>query len=282
MTIGRVYVKNPTPVFRVPEGKGTQAFNEKLKEKARKGFTGTMLFKFTFALARQAGTLLRMRSLYRTRRDAIDQAAIGLCHHYDTLTKRVNVSMTTLAIECGLATESATGKISITRLTRALQTLNEMKLITYNTEFDSTHGAYFPTEVVLLPAFFEVLEVSEESVEAARVSKAAQLNKKRQAKGLNTLSVRELVLAEVKRYRDMVYQKRAARKERGEERARAKAEAALTRAEIEGKVRKELNCEILRSRISFKSLSEVAAEIERRVKRRMILSRGNYSRLNPA
>ncbi|WP_407248638.1 RepA family replication protein [Klebsiella pneumoniae] len=38
----------------------------------------------------------------------------------------VQCSITTLAIECGLATESAAGKLSITRATRALTFLSEL------------------------------------------------------------------------------------------------------------------------------------------------------------
>ncbi|WP_288144668.1 RepA family replication protein, partial [Escherichia coli] len=45
-------------------------------------------------------------------------------------------------IECGLATESAAGKLSITRATRALTFLSELGLITYQTEYDPLIGCY--------------------------------------------------------------------------------------------------------------------------------------------
>ncbi|ENH12399.1 incFII RepA family protein [Escherichia coli P0302308.12] len=51
-----------------------------------------------------------------------------------------------LAIECGLATESGAGKLSITRATRALTFLSELGLITYQTEYDPLIGCYIPTE----------------------------------------------------------------------------------------------------------------------------------------
>jgi incFII family plasmid replication initiator RepA len=54
--------------------------------------------------------LLRRRAMMRSR---------GLCFHYDPLANRVQRSITNLAIECGLATESKTGNLSITRATRA-------------------------------------------------------------------------------------------------------------------------------------------------------------------
>jgi incFII family plasmid replication initiator RepA len=48
----------------------------------------------------------------------------------------VQRSITNLAIECGLATESKSGNLSITRATRALKFMAELGLITYQTEYD--------------------------------------------------------------------------------------------------------------------------------------------------
>jgi incFII family plasmid replication initiator RepA len=42
-----------------------------------------------------------------------------MCFHYDPLANRVQRSITNMAIECGLATESASGNLSISRATRA-------------------------------------------------------------------------------------------------------------------------------------------------------------------
>ncbi|ENL7336761.1 incFII family plasmid replication initiator RepA, partial [Shigella flexneri] len=78
--------------------------------------------RFDFAIhvahARSLGLRRRMPPVLRRR--AIDALLQGLCFHYDPLANRVQCSITTLAIECGLATESAAGKLSITRATRAL------------------------------------------------------------------------------------------------------------------------------------------------------------------
>ncbi len=116
-------VKNPNPVFTPREGAGTLKFCEKLMEKAV-GFTSSFDFAIHVAHARSKGLRRRMPPVLRRR--AIDALLQGLCFHYDPLANRVQCSITTLAIECGLATESAAGKLSITRATRALTFLSEL------------------------------------------------------------------------------------------------------------------------------------------------------------
>jgi incFII family plasmid replication initiator RepA len=74
------------------------------------------------------------------RRRAIDALLQGLCFHYDPLANRAQRSITNLAIECGLATESKSGNLSITRATRALKFMAELGLITYQTEYDPQIG----------------------------------------------------------------------------------------------------------------------------------------------
>ncbi len=133
-------VKNPNPVFTPREGAGTLKFCEKLMEKAV-GFTSRFDFAIHVAHARSKGLRRRMPPVLRRR--AIDALLQGLCFHYDPLANRVQCSITTLAIECGLATESAAGKLSITRASRALTFLAELGLITYQTEYDPLIGCTF-------------------------------------------------------------------------------------------------------------------------------------------
>ncbi|ENH44175.1 incFII RepA family protein, partial [Escherichia coli P0304816.4] len=132
---------------------GTLKFCEKLMEKAV-GFTSRFDFAIHVAHARSRGLRRRMPPVLRRR--AIDALLQGLCFHYDPLANRVQCSITTLAIECGLATESAAGKLSITRATRALTFLSELGLITYQTEYDPLM-VLIPTEsrshACLLPRF---------------------------------------------------------------------------------------------------------------------------------
>ncbi len=94
-------VKNPNPVFTPREGAGTLKFCEKLMEKAV-GFTSRFDFAIHVAHARSKGLRRRMPPVLRRR--AIDALLQGLCFHYDPLANRVQCSITTLAIECGLAT----------------------------------------------------------------------------------------------------------------------------------------------------------------------------------
>ncbi|ENE84250.1 incFII RepA family protein [Escherichia coli P0304777.15] len=137
-------VKNPNPVFTPRKGAGTLKFCEKLMEKAV-GFTSRFDFAIHVAHARSRGLRRRMPPVLRRR--AIDALLQGLCFHYDPLANRVQCSITTLAIECGLATESGAGKLSITRATRALTFLSELGLITYQTEYDPLIGCYIPTDI---------------------------------------------------------------------------------------------------------------------------------------
>ncbi len=133
-------VKNPNPVFTPREGAGTLKFCEKLMEKAV-GFTSRFDFAIHVAHARSRGLRRRMPPVLRRR--AIDALLQGLCFHYDPLANRVQCSITTLAIECGLATESAAGKLSITRATRALTFLSELGLIPTRRNMTRLSGATF-------------------------------------------------------------------------------------------------------------------------------------------
>ena len=147
-------VKNPNPVFTPRKGAGTLKFCEKLMEKAV-GFTSRFDFAIHVAHARSRGLRRRMPPVLRRR--AIDALLQGLCFHYDPLANRVQCSITTLAIECGLATESGAGKLSITRATRALTFLSELGLITYQTEYDPLIGCYIPSDITFTPALFAAL-----------------------------------------------------------------------------------------------------------------------------
>ncbi len=158
-------VKNPNPVFTPREDAGTLKFCEKLMEKAV-GFTSRFDFAAHVAYARSRGLRRRMPPVLRRR--AIDALLQGLCFHYDPLANRVQCSITTLAIECGLATESEAGKLSITRATRALKFLSELGLITYQTEYDPTIGCNIPTDITFTPALFDSLDISEKAVASAR------------------------------------------------------------------------------------------------------------------
>ena len=171
-----VQVHNPFPVFTVPCKKGTQTpkrtlpFNKKLMSKVS-GFTDSFVFSVLVAATRANGTRKRKPPVLRRR--AIDALLQGLCFHYDTLANRVNATMTTLASECGLLTESCNGTLSICRATRALRYLaEELGLITYRTEYDPEIGCYLPTDITFTPRLFEALEVLPETLESDRKSRA--------------------------------------------------------------------------------------------------------------
>ncbi|EMQ6044795.1 incFII family plasmid replication initiator RepA [Escherichia coli] len=264
-------VKNPNPVFTPRKGAGTLKFCEKLMEKAV-GFTSRFDFAIHVAHARSRGM----------RRRAIDALLQGLCFHYDPLANRVQCSITTLAIECGLATESAAGKLSITRATRALTFLAELGLITYQTEYDPLIGCYIPTDITFTSALFAALDVSEEAVAAARRSRVEWENRQRKKQGLDTQGMDELIAKAWRFVRERFRSYQTELKSRGIKRARARRDAGRERQDIVTLVKRQLTREISEGRFTA-SREAVKREVERRVKERMILSRNrNYSRLATA
>ena len=264
-------VKNPNPVFTPREGAGTLKFCEKLMEKAV-GFTSRFDFAIHVAHARSRGL----------RRRAIDALLQGLCFHYDPLANRVQCSITTLAIECGLATESAAGTLSITRATRALTFLSELGLITYQTEYDPLIGCNIPTDITFTPALFAALDVSEDAVAAARRSRVEWENRQRKKQGLDTLGMDELIAKAWRFVRERFRSYQTELKSRGIKRARARRDASRERQDIVTLVKRQLTREISEGRFTD-NREAVKREVERRVKERMILSRNrNYSRLATA
>ncbi|EFF9667455.1 MULTISPECIES: plasmid replication initiator RepA [Enterobacterales] len=265
--------KNPNPQFSAPEGKETLDFNRKLM-RAAENFTSKFVFIMLVAFARQRGVRRRMPPADRLK--AINALMQGICFHYDPLANRVNVSLTTLAMECGLATEKK--KLSICRATRALQFLRLLGLITYKTEFCSTLGCNFPTDISFENEMFRVLEVSERAVEGACRSRLGWKNQQRAKRGLAALSFEEARKNAWGAMRGLFYKTRLKRKQQGEIRAQAKRDSEKNRQQIEALVRRQLTAEIATG--AFPANREaVMAEVALRVKQRMVRSRGQYSRL---
>lgn len=271
-----VQVHNPFPVFTVPFKKGTQTpkrtlpFNIKLMSKVS-GFTDTFIFSVLVAATRANGTRKRKPPVLRRR--AIDALLQGLCFHYDPLANRVNATMTTLASECGLLTESCNGTLSICRATRALQYLaEELGLITYRTEYDPEIGCYLPTDITFAPRLFEALDVSPEVLESVRKSRAEYLNLQRMKQGKTRINFGELISIAWQAFRKRFREYRLVRKAYGEKRNKSRKEAQLTFRQISERVRKELTKEIAKG-LFVSDLPTLRNEIKRRVKERMLLAR---------
>ena len=269
-------VKNPSPCFAPPEGKETLPFCRKLMAKAA-GFTEKFSFSMHMAFSRATGK--RHRQPPSLRRAAIDALMPALCYHYDPLANRVNTSITTLAIECGLATESKKGNLSITRATRALKSLAEdTGLITYETTFDPEIGCNLPSDIQFTPALFDMLDISPEALASERNSRAEWENQKREKQGLPRLSLDELACKAFSYVRNAFRAYHRKRRLHGLKRLRAKRDAELSRKDIERKVKVELQKEIAAGRFPT-DLAAAMREVANRVKERMILSRGNHTRL---
>ncbi len=190
---GYVQVINPYPQFVEPADKKTLPFCRKLMEKAA-GFTTRFHFELCVAFSRSTGR--RKRRLPELRCRAIDALLQAMCFHYDPLageTGRVQRSVTNLAIESGLATESEKGNLSITRVTRTLESLDrEFGLVIYDTEFDPEIGCNVPSNIQFTPALFEALEISPEDLAAVRESRAEWKNRQREKHGQPRLDLTEL------------------------------------------------------------------------------------------
>jgi incFII family plasmid replication initiator RepA len=269
-------VKNPNPEFTPREGKKTLPFCRKLMAKAE-GFTSRFDFSVHVAFARSLGKRKRMPPLLRRR--AIDALLQGMCFHYDPLANRVQRSITNMAIECGLATESKCGNLSITRATRALRFLMELGLITYDTEYDPQIGCNIPTDITFTPALFSALDVSEVAVLAARRSRVEWENQQRKKRGLAALGMDELIAKAWRFVRERFRSYQSERKLHGLKRARGRRDADRTRKDIVTLVTQQLTRERASGRFTG-GMDAMKRELERRVQERMLISRGNnYTRL---
>lgn len=263
-------VKNPNPVFTPHEGKKTLPFCRKLMAKAE-GFTSRFDFSVHVAFVRSLGKRHRMPPLLRRR--AIDALLQGLCFHYDPLANRVQRSIT------NLATESKTGNLSITRATRALKFMAELGLITYQTEYDPQIGCNIPTDITFTPALFSTLDVSDVAVVAARRSRVEWENQQRQKQRLKPLEMDELIAKAWRFVRERFRSYQSERKQHGLKRARARRDATRTRQDIVTLVKQQLTREYASGRF-IGGHEALKRELDRRVKERMMMSRGNnYTRL---
>lgn len=269
-------VKNPNPVFTPREGKKTLPFCRKLMAKAE-GFTSRFDFAVHVARMRSEGKRKRMPPLLRRR--SIDALLQGMCFHHDPLANRVQRSITNLAIECGLATESKNGNLSITRATRALKFMAELGLITYQTEYDPQIGCNIPTDITFTPALFSALDVSDVAVVAARRSRVEWENQQRQKQKLKPLEMDELIAKAWRFVRERFRSYQSERKQHGLKRARARRDATRTRQDIVTLVKQQLTREYASGRF-IGGHEALKRELDRRVKERMLMSRGNnYTRL---
>ncbi|HBR1895682.1 incFII family plasmid replication initiator RepA [Klebsiella quasipneumoniae] len=269
-------VKNPNPVFTPREGKKTLPFCRKLMAKAE-GFTSRFDFSIHVAFLRSLGKRHRMPPLLRRR--AIDALLQAMCFHYDPLANRVQRSITNMAIECGLATESRSGNLSVSRATRALKFLAELGLITYQTEYDPQIGCNIPTDITFTPALFSALDVSEVAVVAARRSRVEWENLQRKKQKLKPLEMDELIAKAWRFVRERFRSYQAERKFHGRKRDTARRDASRQRHDIETRVRQQLTREYATGRF-MGDKEALKREVERRVQERMLLSRGNnYTRL---
>ncbi len=136
-----------------------------------------------------------------------------------------------------------------------------------------------PTDITFTPAFFSALDVSDVAVAAARRSRVEWENQQREKQQLPRLEMDELIARAWRYVRERFRSYQSQRKEHGLKRARARRDADRTRRDIETIVKRQLTREIAEGRFTG-NLDAVRREQARRVKERMLMSRGNnYTRL---
>ncbi len=215
------------------------------------------------------------------RRRAIDALLQGLCFHYYLLANRVQCSITTLAIECGLATKLAAGN-SPSPGPHGPYVPCRAGLITYQTDMIRLSGATFRPisrshRRCLLPSMYQRRQWSS----PARRSRVDG-NRQRKKQGLDTLAMDELIAKAWRFVRERFRSYQTELKSRGIKRARARRDADRQRQDIVTLVKRQLTREIAEGRFTGNH-EAVKREVERRVKERMILSRNRYdSRLATA
>lgn len=252
-------------MFTPRENRKTLPFCQKLMTKAE-GFTSRFDFSMHVAFARSLGTRKRKPPVLRRR--ALDALLQGLCFHYDPL-----------AIECGLATESDSGNLSITCATRALHFLAELGLITYQTEYDAQTGCHLPTDITFTRALFAALDVSENAILAARRSRVEWENKQRKQQGLEALETDQLIAKAWRYVRERFRTWCSQRREHGLKRRQARRDQDRSRKDIESRVRQQVAREMAAGKLEW-DLNTLKREVARRVKERMLMSRNaHYTRL---
>lgn len=101
---------------------------------------------------------------------------MAMCFYYDPLSNKVLRSLREIALECGLATKSLSGEVSITRAIRALESLEKVF------EFVAcSSDRYLTAEIFFTPKLFEFLGVFPLSLSEARLKCLAAKNSCRES-----------------------------------------------------------------------------------------------------
>jgi len=270
---------NPNPKFNAPKReKNPRKFVEKITERAQ-GFTSLPIFKLIIAQAKQDGKIKRYP--VQDRLNAIDALLPAVCFHYDALMERSNASVSTLAAQCELATKTVVENTfvnSISRARRGLVYLKKIGLIEYSSKPCQVTGGRFSSDINLTDLFFEAIDVSKAAVEAEKVSKVSDANRKRAKQGLPKLFREELVKNAWEFMKTRFIEYRIKRKAQGEKKAQALRDKERNRAEIKAIVTAQIQKEIITNKFPA-DLRKAQAEIERRTNERMKLSRSKLTKM---
>lgn len=268
--------RNPFPEFK-PEKPAQLAIIRRLMTAAN-GVYSSWTFDYVVALARRDGRVKRRPSPGSVRvLEAITQCAL---YHWDIIADKVTITAHKMAIDTGTATESAAGNFSVSRIDRHLRLMDRLGLIKLTrTSYRKDLGCYEPINFTFTPLFFDMLEISMSTIEAARNSRVAWENKKRKQNGESILTIIELAAEHTKQWVSRFAEIVLSRKRRGELRHQRKMDLERQRAEIyKLEYRSALN-RVNAGTFHPRSTAEFRAEVDARTNQRM-KTRKLYTRLS--
>jgi incFII family plasmid replication initiator RepA len=265
MAIG-LSIKNPHPECEYKDH--PLEFINKLMKKAD-GVYSSRNFDYVVALARRDGNIKRRPRETSVRvLEALTQCAL---YHWDIVAEKVTTTAHNIAIKTKTATESAAKNFSISRVQRHLALLSRLGLIRLSkTKFRADLECYEPINFTFTKLFFDMLDVSEAAVVAARNSRVADENRKRKQKGLSILSVAELAAANLKKWIANFAEIKRKRKAQGELRYQRRKDAERTRKEIYDIEYRAALVRVRQGSFNPSSTQEFRDEVERRTNQRMI------------
>lgn len=242
------YVLNPNPEFQAPAHHKHKlpAFNTRLiKTVSKRDVSRWEGFYFLPAYHHKTHQRIeRQRHFNKHRARAIRALVHAMVYHLHIVSGTIPACFTTLAKEAGLATVSKAGNLSITRATRAAQTLAAWGLIQYKLIFDKVTKQYFPAEIEVTELFFDFVGVGADAFKKAQNQQLAWLNSGLLKKGEVAISFTEARRRQKQQYMETVWKRRKASQEMKKIKKAAKAAMAKDDESLRHDVAKQIQREI--------------------------------------
>ncbi|CAM3828338.1 plasmid replication initiator RepA [Rouxiella silvae] len=248
-TFRSCYVKNANPSFTVPKHHthNIPPFNKRLLSCVRgrdvsrwEGFYCLPAYHHK----KEGQRIERRRHFNAHRAKAINALVEAMAYHLHLVSGTVPVSFTTLAEEAGLSTRSQSGNLSITRATRAAQTLAQWGVIHYRLMWDKVTKQYFPADIEVTHLFFDLIGVGNEAYKKAQNQQLAWINLDLAKAGEPAISLTEARRRQKQKLIDITWKRRKATQDIKAKRKKAKAALLKDVAELRHLAAKQLQFEM--------------------------------------